>query len=159
LLAPALEGQDIGLVSEAGMPAIADPGASVVRAAHELGLAVAPLSGPVSLMLALAASGLNGQNFAFVGYVPQDAGERSARLRALEGLAMRTGQTQLLIEAPYRNAALFEAVLQSLQPSTRLALSCGLTLGTGWSRCLSVQNWKKQAAPVLSEPTVFAIGR
>jgi 16S rRNA (cytidine1402-2'-O)-methyltransferase len=72
---------------------------------------------------------------------------------------MRTGQTQLLIEAPYRNAALFEAVLQSLQPSTRLALSCGLTLGTGWSRCLSVQNWKKQAAPVLSEPTVFAIGR
>lgn len=159
LLAPALAGQDIGLVSEAGMPAIADPGASVVRAAHELALVVTPLSGPVSLMLALAASGLNGQNFAFVGYVPQDASERSARLRTLEGLAIRTGQTQIFIETPYRNAALLEALLQTLQPATRLALSCGLSLGGGWSRCLSVQAWKKQAPPDLNAPTVFAIGR
>jgi 16S rRNA (cytidine1402-2'-O)-methyltransferase len=149
----------MGLVSEAGMPAIADPGASVVRAAHELGLVVTPLSGPVSLMLALAASGLNGQNFAFVGYVPQDASERSARLRTLEGLAIRTGQTQIFIETPYRNAALLEALLQTLQPATRLALSCGLSLGGGWSRCLSVQAWKKQAPPDLNAPTVFAIGR
>jgi 16S rRNA (cytidine1402-2'-O)-methyltransferase len=159
LLAPALAGQDMGLVSEAGMPAIADPGASVVRAAHELGLPVVPLTGPVSLMLALAASGLNGQNFAFVGYLPQDASQRKARLRELEGLAMRTGQTQIFIETPYRNTALLEALLQGLQPSTRLALSCGLSLARGWSRCLSVQAWKKQAAPVLNEPTVFAIGR
>ena len=159
LLAPALAGQDMGLVSEAGMPAIADPGASVVRAAHELGLPVAPLTGPVSLMLALAASGLNGQNFAFVGYLPQDASQRKARLRELEGLAMRTGQTQIFIETPYRNTALLEALLQGLQPSTRLALSCGLSMARGWSRCLSVQAWKKQAAPVLNEPTVFAIGR
>jgi 16S rRNA (cytidine1402-2'-O)-methyltransferase len=141
------------------MPAIADPGASVVRAAHEMGLVVAPLSGPVSLMLALAASGLNGQNFAFVGYVPQDAGERGARLRALEGLALRTGQTQIFIETPYRNAALFQTLLQVLQPSTRLSLSCGLTLAGGWSRCLSVQAWKKQAPADLNAPTVFAIGR
>jgi 16S rRNA (cytidine1402-2'-O)-methyltransferase len=159
LLAPALAGQDIGLVSEAGMPAIADPGASVVRAAHEMGLVVAPLSGPVSLMLALAASGLNGQNFAVVGYVPQDAGERGERLRALEGLALRTGQTQIFIETPYRNAALFQTLLQVLQPSTRLSLSCGLTLTGGWSRCLSVQAWKKQAPADLNAPTVFAIGR
>lgn len=159
LLAPALAGQDMGLVSEAGMPAIADPGASVVRAAHELGLPVAPLTGPVSLMLALAASGLNGQNFAFVGYLPQDASQRKTRLRELEGLVMRTGQTQIFIETPYRNTALLEALLQGLQPSTRLALSCGLSLARGWSRCLSVQAWKKQAAPVLNEPTVFAIGR
>lgn len=158
-LAPALAGRDMGLVSEAGMPAIADPGASVVRAAHELGLTVAPLTGPVSLMLALAASGLNGQNFAFVGYLPQDASQRKARLRELEGLAVRTGQTQIFIETPYRNTALFEALLQGLQPSTRLALSCGLSLAGGWSRCLSVQTWQKQAAPVLKEPTVFAIGR
>lgn len=158
-LAPALAGRDMGLVSEAGMPAIADPGASVVRAAHELGLTVAPLTGPVSLMLALAASGLNGQNFAFVGYLPQEASQRKARLRELEGLALRTGQTQIFIETPYRNTALFEALLQGLQPSTRLALSCGLSLAEGWSRCLSVQTWKKQAAPVLKEPTVFAIGR
>ena len=159
LLNPALAGQDIGLVSEAGMPAIADPGASVVRAAHELGLPVVPLTGPVSLVLALAASGLNGQNFAFVGYLPQDASQRKARLRELEGLAMRTGQTQIFIETPYRNTALLEALLQGLQPSTRLALSCGLSMARGWSRCLSVQAWKKQAAPVLNEPTVFAIGR
>ena len=159
LLAPALAGQDMGLVSEAGMPAIADPGASVVRAAHELGLPVAPLTGPVSLMLALAASGLNGQNFAFVGYLPQDASQRKARLRELEGLIMRTGQTQIFIETPYRNTALLEALLQALQPSTRLALSCGLSLAGGWSRCLSVQAWKKLATPVLNEPTVFAIGR
>ena len=159
LLAPALAGQDMGLVSEAGMPAIADPGASVVRAAHELGLPVVPLTGPVSLVLALAASGLNGQNFAFVGYLPQDASQRKARLRELEGLAMRTGQTQIFIETPYRNTALLEALLQGLQPNTRLALSCGLSLAGGWSRCLSVEAWKKQAAPVLNEPTVFAIGR
>ena len=159
LLAPALAGQDMGLVSEAGMPAIADPGASVVRAAHELGLPVVPLTGPVSLVLALAASGLNGQNFAFVGYLPQDASQRKTRLRELEGLAMRTGQTQIFIETPYRNTALLEALLQGLQPSTRLALSCGLSLAGGWSRCLSVQAWKKLATPVLNEPTVFAIGR
>ncbi len=159
LLAPALTGQDIGLVCEAGMPAIADPGSSVVRAAHGLGLRVLPLAGPMSLVLALAASGLNGQNFAFVGYLPQDAAERSQRLRALQALVLKTGQTQLFIETPYRNAALYAALLQTLQGNTRLALSCGLTLAGGWSRCLSVQEWKKQQPPTLAAPTVFAIGR
>lgn len=159
LLQPALEGRDIGLVSEAGMPAIADPGSSVVRAAHELGLTVLPLSGPISLTLALAASGLNGQNFAFVGYLPQDVSERADRIRKLEALALKSGQTQLFIETPYRNAAMFAALLQHLQGSTRLALSTGLTLSQGWSRCLSVAQWKKQAAPTLGLPTVFAIGR
>jgi 16S rRNA (cytidine1402-2'-O)-methyltransferase len=95
LLAVALEGKNIGLLSEAGMPAVADPGSSVARAAHELGIAVVPLTGPVSLLLALAASGLNGQNFAFVGYLPQDAEARAQRIRELEALALRTGQTQL----------------------------------------------------------------
>lgn len=159
LLHPALQGQDVGLVSEAGMPAIADPGSSVVKAAHELGLQVLPLTGPVSLTLALAASGLNGQNFAFVGYLPQDPGERIERIRQLDQLALKSGQTQLFIETPYRNAALFTALLQSLQGNTRLALSCGLTLGQGWSRCLSAQRWKKETPPVLTLPTVFAIGR
>ncbi|MDP3606859.1 MAG: SAM-dependent methyltransferase, partial [Polaromonas sp.] len=111
LLKAALEGRDIGLVSEAGMPAIADPGSSVVRAAHELGIQVLPLAGPMSLMLALAASGLNGQNFAFVGYLPQDGGERSQRIRELESLALKTGQTQIFIETPYRNTALLQALL------------------------------------------------
>lgn len=159
LLALALEGHDMGLVSEAGMPAIADPGSSVVRAAHELGIEVRPLSGPVSLTLALAASGLNGQNFAFVGYLPQEAAERAQRIRTLEALALKTGQTQLFIETPYRNTALLTALVQTLQGSTRLALGTGLTLETGWSRCLSVARWKAHALPPLPLPTVFAIGR
>lgn len=158
LLAPALQGQDMGLVSEAGMPAIADPGSSVVRAAHELGLEVVALSGPISLMLALAASGLNGQNFAFVGYLPQDAGERTQRIKTLEALALKSGQTQLFIETPYRNAALLSALLQTLQGTTRLALGTGLTLQAGWNRCLRVAQWKNQPPPELPLPTVFAIG-
>ena len=96
------------------MPAIADPGSSVVRAAHELGIEVVPLVGPVSLLLALAASGLNGQNFAFVGYLPQEAAARTQRLRDLEALAARSGQTQVFIETPYRNAALWQAMVQGL---------------------------------------------
>src|SRR5690606_10352988 len=106
LLAPALEGHDMRSGSEAGTPAVAAPGSSVVRAAHALGLRVVALTGPVSLMLALAASGLNGQNFAFVGYVPQESTERAKRLRELESLALKSGQTQILIETPYRNSAL-----------------------------------------------------
>jgi len=159
LLACALQGHDIGLVSEAGMPAVADPGSSVVRAAHTLGLTVVPLIGPVSLLLALAASGLNGQNFAFVGYLPQDSAERSKRIRELETLAIRTGQNQLFIETPYRNAALLQALLQTLQGPTRLAISSGLTLATAKSRSASVCQWKKQAeGPNNSTPAVFAIG-
>lgn len=163
LLAPLLQGHDIGLVSEAGMPAIADPGSSVVRAAHALGARVVPLTGPVSLMLALAASGLNGQNFAFVGYVPQNSADRSKRLRELEALALRTGQTQLFIETPYRNAALVQALLQTLHPHTRLAVCCGLTLPTQVSKSAPVSDWKRQpalqAALRLDSPAVFLIGR
>ena len=159
LLACALQGHDVGLVSEAGMPAVADPGSSVVRAAHSLGLTVVPLTGPVSLLLALAASGLNGQNFAFVGYLPQDSAERSKRIRELESLAARTGQTQIFIETPYRNAALLQALLQTLQANTRLAVSSGLTLATAQSRSAAVSQWKKQAGgPNNSTPAVYAIG-
>ena len=160
LLATALAGHDIGLVSEAGMPAVADPGSSVVRAAHDLGIAVVPLVGPVSLLLALAASGLNGQNFAFVGYLPQDAAERSQRIRALESTALQSGQSQLFIETPYRNAALLQALLHSLQPGTRLSVSSGLTLASSATRSQSVQQWRLQpVAPDKHTPAVFAIGR
>ncbi len=160
LLKAALDGHDIGLVSEAGMPAIADPGSSVVRAAHDLGIEVIALTGPMSLMLALASSGLNGQNFAFVGYLPQDAGERSLRIKALESLALKTGQTQIFIETPYRNAALLQALLQALQANTRLAISCGLTLETAWTKSATVDRWKKdKPAPPLGLPTVFCVGR
>lgn len=159
LLQAALEGQDVGLVSEAGMPAVADPGSSVVRAAHDLGLQVVPLVGPVSLLLTLAASGLNGQNFAFVGYLPQDAGERAARLRQLESLALKTGQTQMWIETPYRNPAMLGTLLQTLQPQTRLAIASGLTLDSASIQSRSVAAWTKTpTGPDAQTPAVFAIG-
>ena len=160
LLIAAIEGRDMGLVSEAGMPAIADPGSSVVRAAHDLGIEVVALTGPMSLMLALASSGLNGQNFAFVGYLPQDAGERSQRIKALESLALKTGQTQIFIETPYRNTALLQALVQTLQDNTRLAISCGLTLEMAWTKSATVAKWKQdKPAPPLALPTVFCLGR
>jgi 16S rRNA (cytidine1402-2'-O)-methyltransferase len=160
LLQPALLGQDMGLVSEAGMPAIADPGSSVVRAAHDLGLHVVPLVGPVSLLLAMAVSGLNGQNFAFVGYVPSAPADRVQRIRELESLALKTGQTQLFIETPYRNTALLQALLQTLQHNTRLATASGLTLTQATCYSDIVKNWKHKPWTLENnQPTVFAIGR
>ncbi len=160
LLQPALDGHDLGLISEAGMPAIADPGSSVVRAAHDFGIQVKPLVGPVSLLLALAASGLNGQNFAFVGYLPQDPADRAGRIRELEALALRSGQTQLFIETPYRNLAMLQALLQTLQHNTRLAIGSGLTLVRAQLVSDSVKNWKKKTGPLNNAtPAVFAIGR
>ena len=160
LLAAALEGKNVGLLSEAGMPAVADPGSSVARAAHELGITVVPLIGPVSLLLALAASGLNGQNFAFVGYLPQDVEARVHRIRELETLALRTGQTQLFIETPYRNAALLQALVQTLQHNTRLAAARGLTLASASVRSDTVKSWRaKPSSTDERMPAVFAIGR
>ena len=152
----------MGLVSEAGMPAVADPGSSVVRAAHNLGIEVQVLAGPVSLMMALAASGLNGQQFAFVGYLPQDPGNRAQRLRELETLALKTGQTQIFIETPYRNAALLQALLHILQPGTRLSASCGVMVAaSGQTTHFSapVSAWRKQSPALNWElPAVFLIG-
>ncbi len=142
LLQPALAGHDLGLLSEAGLPAVADPGAALVQAAHAAGVPVLPLPGASSLLLALAASGLNGQSFAFVGYLPQDAAARAARLRELEALSRRSAQTQLLIETPYRNAAVLGAMLLVLAPETRLTVSCGLTLPGGWCRTDTVAGWR-----------------
>ncbi|MFM2052090.1 MAG: hypothetical protein RL456_127 [Pseudomonadota bacterium] len=157
LLVPALAGHDLGLVSEAGLPAVADPGAELVRAAHARGLAVMPLSGPSALILAVAASGLNGQSFAFVGYLPTEAGERARRLRELEAHARRWRQTQLLIETPYRNAAMLEALLAVLQPGTWLSVAVGLTLEGGSVRTRTVAQWR-EAPPALPAdvPAVFA---
>ncbi|MBC7377431.1 MAG: SAM-dependent methyltransferase [Burkholderiaceae bacterium] len=160
LLSAAMAGDDVGLVSEAGMPAIADPGSSVVRAAHEMGLQVVALVGPASLLLALAASGLNGQNFAFVGYLPQEPSERATRIRELESLALKTGQSQLFIETPYRNAAILTALLQTLQHNTRLAVCAGLTLPDASIRSRTVKAWKQHPEPAgKSTPCVYAIGR
>lgn len=160
LLAPALAGQDVGLLSDAGLPAVADPGAALVAAAHELGVAVEPLPGASALTLALAASGLNGQRFAFEGYLPQLADERAARVRELEARSRREGQTQLVIETPYRNPALLTALVQVLQPGTRLSVACGLTSSGGWCRTLPVARWRQPgnvALPTLPTdlPAVF----
>lgn len=158
LLAPALAGRDVGLISEAGLPAVADPGAALVQAAHDAGVVVVPMAGPSSLMLALAASGLNGQSFAFVGYLPVDAAARSARIRELETRSRRERQTQLIIEAPYRNAALLHALIADLDAKTRLAVACGLTLAEGWTRSQSVARWRERAVTMPGDvPAVFAL--
>jgi 16S rRNA (cytidine1402-2'-O)-methyltransferase len=156
LLEPAWAGHDIGLISEAGLPAVADPGAALVQAAHAAGLQVQVLCGPSALLLALAASGLHGQSFAFVGYLPVNEGQRAARLRELESLSKRQQQTQLLIETPYRNAALWAALIAQLQPSTRLSVSCGLTLPQGFSITRTVAQWRQQALQLPNDtPAVF----
>jgi 16S rRNA (cytidine1402-2'-O)-methyltransferase len=158
LLAPALQGQDMGLISEAGLPAVADPGALLVQAAHTRGIRVLPLSGPSSLLLALAASGLNGQHFAFVGYLPVEAQARTARIRELESLSRRCNQTQLMIETPYRNEVLLAALLEALQPPTRVSVSCGITLPGGWTRTDSVAGWKTRATAMPKDlPAVFCV--
>ena len=160
LLAPALAGHDMGLVSEAGMPAVADPGSSIVRAAHDAGITVIPLVGPVSLLMTLAASGLNGQNFAFVGYLPQDAAQRVQRIKELEQLALRHNQAQLFIETPYRNPALWQALLAAVQPNTRLVMASGLTLQSAHIQSRSAKDWKKLGTePDNRTPVVFALGQ
>jgi 16S rRNA (cytidine1402-2'-O)-methyltransferase len=156
LLVPALQGHDIGLSSEAGMPAIADPGAALVAAAHARGIAVLPLVGPSALMMALAASGLNGQSFAFIGYMPVAAGERTSRIRELEAQSRRSVQSQIIIETPYRNAALLGALVAQLQPETRLSVSCGLTLAGGWTRSDPVAAWRASPTAMPADvPAVF----
>jgi 16S rRNA (cytidine1402-2'-O)-methyltransferase len=156
LLAPALAGADIGLISEAGLPAVADPGSALVASAHRLGIDVLPLAGPSSLLMALAASGLNGQSFAFVGYLPTDAAERAARVQALQQHSRRERQTQIAIETPYRNAVLMAALLEALHPETQLSVSCGLTLPGGWCMTRSVARWRAQP-PAFDDKRVPAV--
>lgn len=161
LLAAALAGQDVGLISEAGMPAVADPGSSVVRAAHQLGIEVLPLTGPVSLLLALAASGLNGQNFAFIGYLPQDASARTTQIQQISRAVQQSGQTRIVIETPYRNQVLLEALLSGLDGQLRLCVASGLTLpDADGARSASVAEWRQARWPVTPKaPAVFLIGR
>jgi len=156
LLAPAVGGAEMGLLSEAGLPAVADPGAAVVSAAHRLGLRVEALPGPSALMLALAASGLNGQNFAFVGYLPIKDDARAARIRELDAHSRRSGQTQIAIETPYRNTALLRALIEHLSPTTRLNVGCALTWPEGWSRTQTAQEWRRASLSIDNRlPAVF----
>lgn len=158
LLAPALAGHDLGLLSEAGLPAVADPGSALVAAAHAQGVPVRVLPGPSSLLLALAASGLNGQHFAFVGYLPQDSAARIARIRELEATSRKLGQAQLFIETPYRNETMLEALLATLAPGTRLSVSAGLTLARTFTRTDTVAGWRSGSTPPLGKtPAIFGM--
>jgi 16S rRNA (cytidine1402-2'-O)-methyltransferase len=160
LLAPLLEGHDAGLVSEAGVPAVADPGADLVRLAHQHGITVRPLVGPSSLLLAVMASGLNGQSFAFNGYLPTDAAQRTKRIQQLEQRSRSEKQTQLLIETPYRNAAMLEALAAACQPGTLICVATDLSLPTESVRTLTAAKWKAALAAnkgpdFHKKPTVF----
>lgn len=160
LLEPLLGGRDAGLLSEAGVPAVADPGADLVRLAHQHGIMVKPLVGPSSVLLALMASGLNGQSFAFHGYLPTDAAARAARIRQLEQRSRQEKQTQILIETPYRNEAMLEALSTHCASSTLICVATDLTLPTESVRTTTAQQWKREvAAGKLPEfrkrPTVF----
>ena len=158
LLAPLRAGHDVGLLSEAGCPAVADPGADLVALAQQENIRVVPLIGPSSLLLALMASGLNGQRFAFQGYLPAKEVDRSKALRELESESRKRKQTQLFIETPYRNRAMFDAILQACQPSTRLCIATDLTLPGESIRTRSVAQWKKQTPPDIERrPTVFLL--
>lgn len=158
LLAPTRAGEDLGLLSEAGLPGVADPGAALVGAAHDAGLEVVALSGPSALTLALAASGLNGQSFVFLGYLPVDGAARRTRLREIESASRRLAQTQVFIETPYRNAALMQSALETLEPQTRLGVSCGLTLPGGWSRTRTVAAWRSGPVDLPDRtPAVFSL--
>ncbi|MEM9023389.1 MAG: SAM-dependent methyltransferase [Bacteroidota bacterium] len=151
-------GEDMGLLSEAGCPAVADPGARIVSMAHEKGIRVVPLVGPSSLLLALMASGLNGQSFAFRGYLPIDVNDRQKAIRHCEEQARNHDQTQLFIETPYRNGKLFEALLKHCQPATRVCVATDLTLPTETIRTKTVKAWRQQPLPDLHKrPTVFLL--
>lgn len=158
LLAPLRAGHDVGLLSEAGCPAVADPGADLVALAQRENCRVVPLIGPSSLILALMASGLNGQRFAFLGYLPAKEGERIKALRELEIESRKHRQTQIFIETPYRNRALFDTLLQTCQPKTRLTLATDLTLASESVVTRTIQEWKRKTPPEIERrPTVFLI--
>ncbi|MGE5466838.1 MAG: SAM-dependent methyltransferase [Ignavibacteria bacterium] len=158
LLAPLRAGHDVGVLSEAGCPGVADPGALLVRRAHESGFGVKPLVGPSSLLLALMASGLDGQRFAFHGYLPQREPERSRRIAELERESARQNQTQLFIETPYRNGALFQALSEACRPSTLLCLATDLTLPSETVRTRRIADWRTAPPPTLEKrPTVFLL--
>lgn len=142
LLAPLLDGQDAGLISEAGVPAVADPGAGLVRLAHRHGIRVRPLVGPSSLLLAVMSSGLNGQSFAFNGYLPTDAAQRNRRIRQLEERSRQERQTQLLIETPYRNGAMLEALANACNGATLISVATDLTLATEVIRTQTASRWR-----------------
>lgn len=159
-LEPLRRGESIGVISEAGCPAVADPGADVVAIAQREGLQVVPLVGPSSMILAVMSCGLGGQSFAFNGYLPVDPANRTKKLKMLEARAWNEGQTQLFIETPYRNLKMFQSLLASLRPQTRMCIAAGITTNDEYIRTLTIEKWKKQELPDLSKvPAIFLINK
>lgn len=150
-------GKHIGVISEAGCPGVADPGADVVKIAHEKNIDVVPLVGPSSILLSLMASGFNGQNFAFNGYLPKERGERIKKLKELETLVYKRKQTQMFIETPYRNMHLLEDILNSCEGKTKLCIACDITLPTEFVKTKPIYEWKKQIPDINKKPTIFLI--
>lgn len=150
-------GKPMGLLSEAGCPGIADPGADIVKLAHENNIQVVPLVGPSSIVLALMSSGMNGQSFAFNGYIPIDKSERKATLKRLERLSYEQDQTQLFIETPYRNNKILEDICATLHPNTRVCIACDITLPTEYIKTMTVNDWKHAKVDLHKRPAIFVI--
>jgi len=156
-LSPCLEGKPVGLMSEAGCPGIADPGADVVKIAHEMDIKVVPLVGPSSILMALMSSGMNGQNFAFNGYLPIDKDERKRALKDLERLSFERNQSQLFIETPYRNNKLIEDAVKALHPNTRFCIACDISLPSEYIKTKTIGGWKKNSEDLHKRPALFII--
>ena len=152
-----LEGKNIGLLSEAGCPGVADPGAEVVKIAHQKNIQVVPLVGPSSILLALMSSGMNGQSFAFKGYLPIDKSERKGALKNLERISLKENQSQIFIETPYRNNKMLEDIISCLQQDTRLCIACDITLPTEYIKTKTVEEWKHEKVDLHKRPAIFII--
>ncbi|NUY82090.1 SAM-dependent methyltransferase [Flavobacterium sp. MAH-1] len=157
MIEPLLHGKNVGLMSEAGCPGVADPGAVIVKLAHEKGIQVVPLVGPSSILLAMMGSGMNGQSFAFNGYLPIDKAERKTAIKNFEKLSSDKNQSQLFIETPYRNNKFVEDLLQALQPNTLLCIAADITLPTEFIRTLKISDWKKNLPDLQNRPAIFII--
>ena len=157
MIKPCLEGVNIGLMSEAGCPGVADPGAVIVKIAHEKGIQVVPLVGPSSILLAMMASGMNGQSFAFNGYLPIDKNGKKSALKNFEKMSSDKNQSQIFIETPYRNNKLLEDILSALLPNTHLCIAADITLPTEYIKTLRVADWKKTKVDLHNRPTIFII--
>ncbi|MEO5778108.1 MAG: SAM-dependent methyltransferase [Flavobacterium sp.] len=157
MIAPCMNGLNVGLMSEAGCPGVADPGAVIVKIAHENGIQVVPLVGPSSILLAMMGSGMNGQSFAFNGYLPIDKDDKKSALKSFENLSGTKNQSQIFIETPYRNNKLLEDLLQILQPNTHLCIATDITLPTEFIKTFRVADWKKIKVDLHNRPTIFII--
>lgn len=157
MIQPLLEGKNMGLMSEAGCPGVADPGAVIVKIAHEKGIQVIPLVGPSSILLALMASGMNGQSFTFNGYLPIEKEEKKSALKFLEKLSFDKNQSQIFIETPYRNNKLLEDLIQILHPETHLCVATDITLPTEYIKTKKINAWKKEKVDLHKRPTIFIV--